>query len=120
MAFPRNAAVIIDNSGSTSMKSGITHKESGHEMTVLDRHVMTAAVYLTNFPKKGSYRIISSHRLNPAGYYDFDNTDDAIEYLFTLRPGGVGFNRNGDELAKVTKDYNNVLLIVDEQLRNVL
>jgi len=119
MDWLRNAAVIIDNSGSTSVESGITHKESGHELTVLDRHILTAATYLTNFPKKGSYRIISSHRLNPA-YFDFDNTDDAIEYLFTLRPGGGGFNRNGDELAKVTKDYNNVLLIVDEQLSHVL
>ena len=95
-----NAAVIIDNSGSTSMESGITHKASGHELTVLDRHVMTAAVYLTNFPKQGDYRIITSHReRNPQFPHartgpmrDFDNTDDAIEYLFTLRSGGGGFS----------------------------
>ena len=41
------------------MKSGITHKDSGHEMTVLDRHIMTAAVYLANFPKQGNYMIIT-------------------------------------------------------------
>ena len=83
-----NAAVIIDNSGSTSLESGITHKESGHALTVLDRHIMTAAVYLANFPKQGNYLIITPY--HTARY--FDNTDDAIEYLFTLRPGGGGFS----------------------------
>ena len=110
----RNAAVMIDNSGSTNMESGITHKETGYEMNILDRHIMTAAVYLTNFPKKGNYLIITPY--HSARY--FDNTDDAIEYLFTLRPGGGGFMRHDfkSKIAELTKAYNNVLLLMDESI----
>jgi uncharacterized protein YjbI with pentapeptide repeats len=116
-----NAVVIIDNSGSTGMKSGVTHKESGHEMSVLDRHVMTAAIYLTNFPKQGNYRIITPRSLSSSDWgephRDFDNTDDAIEYLFTIRPEGGGFNGlRSDRIDELTKAYNNVLLIQDEHL----
>ena len=116
--WSRNAAVIIDNSGSTSQKSGITHKESGHAMTVLDRHIMTAAYYLANFPKQGNYLIITPY--HTARY--FDNTDDAIEYLFTLRPGGGGFMRHDfkSKIAELTKAYNNVLLLMDESIFKIL
>jgi len=129
-----NAAVIIDNSGSTSLESGITHKESGHALTVLDRHIMTAAVYLANFPKEGNYRIIPCRTSDPSQerpwiqeFRDFDNTDDAIEYLFTLRPAGGGFSSQNkvkdipiNKLNEITKDYNNVLLMMDEQLGYLL
>lgn len=132
MAHPytaRKAAVIIDNSGSTSQKTGIIHEESGHPMIELDRHILTAATYLANFPKKGIYRIISCFTSEQefgewrpfAGatesVRDFDNTDDAIEYLFTLRPGGGGFINGYDtELEELTKDYHHVLLIVDQDV----
>ena len=128
--YTSRAAVIIDNSGSTMQQTGIIHKESGHAVTELDRHIMTATVYLTNFPKKGSYRIISCM---PGGeehnYYgdqdrfrDFDNTDDAIEYLFTLRPGGGGFMRHDfkSKIDELTKAYNNVLLLMDEPIGGIL
>ncbi len=112
------AVVLIDNSGSTSMKSGITHKDSGHEMTVLDRHIMTAAYYLANFPKQGHYLIITPY--HTARYSD--NTDDAIEYLFTLHPGGGGFMRHDfkSKIDQLTKAYNNVLLLMDEPIGGIL
>jgi len=123
--YTNKAAVIIDNSGSTSQKTGIIHEESGHPMIELDRHILTAATYLANFPKKGIYRIISCFPGNgdpwssgaTESVRDFDNTDDAIEYLFTLRPGGGGFINGYDtELEELTKDYHHVLLIVDQDV----
>lgn len=106
-----SAVIVIDNSGSTEMEIGITDKSTRNRLTILDRHVMTASTYLSFFQEKGNYRIISCSappdhiakgilsvghqqmvRDGGARIYiqDFDNTEDAIEYLFTLEAIGTG------------------------------
>ena len=122
--IPGNAAVIIDDSGSTAtLDTGMTDKKTGHTLTRLDRHILTAGAYLGTFPDSGDYRIItcpswdSKTRSSKLGVREFDNTDDAIDYLFTLSPSGGGFSGNLADLGEVTKDYHNVLLMIDEHLR---
>ncbi len=113
------AVVLIDNSGSTAMEdTGMTDKKTGHQLNRLDRHVLTAATYLGAFPDSGEYRIITPYH----SARDFDNTADAIDYLFTLRPGGGGFMRHDfkSKIDELTKDYGNVLLIMDEPIGYIL
>jgi hypothetical protein len=116
---PGNAVVLIDNSGSTAMEdTGMTDKKTGHQLNRLDRHVLTAATYLGAFPDSGAYRIItpsfSGYPVKKCEVEDFDNTADAIDYLFTLTPSGPGFIFPSDEILILSKDYGNVLLIQDE------
>ena len=118
---PPKAVLIIDNSGSTAVEdTGIKDKKTGHRLTRLDRHILTAGAYLGAFPDSGEYRIITpSFNFSPdkkCWVEDFDNTDDAIDYLFTLTPSGPGFNFPSDEILRLSKDYGNVLLIQDEPL----
>ena len=113
------AVVLIDNSGSTAMEdTGMTDKKTGHQLNRLDRHVLTAATYLGAFPDSGEYRIItpsfSGYPVKKCNVEDFDNTADAIDYLFTLTPSGPGFIFPSDEILILSKDYGNVLLIQDE------
>lgn len=116
------AVVIIDNSGSTAVEdTGMTDKKTGHHLNRLDRHVMTAATYLGTFPDSGEYRIITPNwqgwgSAKRCKVEDFDNTADAIDYLFTLTPRGSGFIFPSDEISILSKDYGNVLLIQDEPL----
>ena len=128
------AVILIDNSGSTAVEdTGMTDRETGHPLNRLDRHILTAGAYLGTFPDSGDYRIItcpswdSKTRSSKLGVREFDNTDDAIEYLFTLRPAGGGFSSQNkvkdipiNKLNEITKDYNNVLLMMDEQLGYLL
>tara|TARA_R110000824_G_scaffold67508_4_gene174878 strand:+ start:1313 stop:2701 length:1389 start_codon:yes stop_codon:yes gene_type:complete len=122
---PGNAVVLIDNSGSTASEdTGMTDRETGHPLNRLDRHVLTAAIYLGAFPDSGEYRIITTQPKNLSSnrgpirsqVEDFDNTADAIDYLFKLTPSGPGFNFPNDKVAELTKDYHNVLLIQDEDI----
>jgi len=143
-----SAVIVIDTSGSAGQEIGITDKSTRNRLTILDRHVMTASTYLSFFQEKGNYRIISSqpplshmakgirsagHRQiahgGGTGIYiqDFDNTEDAIEYLFTLdaRGGGLPFGQhNQHELedainrgrSSSSRGYGNVLIVMDEDL----
>ncbi len=123
----QNAIVIIDNSGSSSMYSGII--KDGHELTVLDRHVVAATAYLSMFPLDTKVRIVQTERMwdSEEGKYtdhlyeDFDNTEDAIDHLLTLESGGPGFNlwaaSKADSINKMTRGYNNVLIVLDEPIR---
>ena len=147
-----SAVIVIDTSGSARQEIGITDKSTRNRLTILDRHVMTASTDLSFFQEKGNYRIISSqpplshmakgisrtgHRQiahgGGTGIYiqDFDNTEDAIEYLFTLdaRGGGLPFgHHNQHELedainrgrsagqANDGMGYGNVLIVMDEDL----
>ena len=123
----QNAIVIIDNSGSSSMYSGII--KDGHELTVLDRHVVAATAYLSMFPLDTKVRIVQTERMwdSEEGKYtdhlyeDFDNTEDAIDHLLTLDSGGPGFYLSpafdADSANKMARGYNNVLIVMDEPLR---
>ncbi len=121
--YTSRAAVIIDNSGSTAMEdTGMTDKKTGHQLNRLDRHVLTAATYLGAFPDSGEYRIITPMAIGSRGIQskDFDNTADAINYLFTLTPSGGGFaDFPSDRILKLTSDYGNVLVIIDEELNMI-
>ena len=122
------AVILIDNSGSTAAEdTGMTDRETGHELNRLDRHVLTAATYLGAFPDSGDYRIITCYNQDPETkswhqpyVKDFDNTDDAIEYLFTLSPMGNSFTFRNDMLGRMVDGYGNVLLIQDEDLAPLL
>jgi hypothetical protein len=117
------AVILIDNSGSTAAEdTGVIDRETGHYLNRLDRHVLTAATYLGAFPDSGDYRIITcvGPRGSQPGVEDFDNTDDAIEYLFALRPHGNSFSFRNDIIAKQVAGYGNVLLIQDEDLAPLL
>ena len=117
------ALVLIDDSGSTAMEdTGMTDKKTGHKLNRLDRHVLTAATYLGAFPDSGEYRIITPMAIGSRGVQskDFDNTADAINYLFTLTPSGGGFaDFPSDRILKLTSDYGNVLVIIDEELNMI-
>ena len=79
------AVILIDNSGSTAAEdTGMTDRETGHELNRLDRHVLTAATYLGAFPDSGDYRIITCYNQDPETkswhqpyVKDFDNTDES-------------------------------------------
>jgi len=122
------AVILIDNSGSTAMEdTGVIDRETGHYLNRLDRHVLTAAIYLGAFPDSGDYRIITCYHVDPetgTGHQpyvkDFDNTDDAIEFLFTLIPMGNSFSFRNDMLGRMVDGYGNVLLIQDEDLAPLL
>ena len=143
-----SAVIVIDTSGSAGQEIGITDKSTRHRLTVLDRHVMTASTYLSSFQEKGNYRIISPRQPKSymkkdipsvweeemaqqggAGIYiqDFDNTADAIEYLFELDARGSGlpfgqWNQHqledaiGSGRHQGSRGYGNVLLIMDEDM----
>ena len=122
------AVILIDNSGSTAMEdTGVIDRETGHYLNRLDRHVLTAATYLGAFPDSGDYRIITCYHVDPETgtggqpyVKDFDNTDDAIEFLFTLIPMSNSFSFRNDMLGRMVDGYGNVLLIQDEDLAPLL